>query len=407
MTERLFYSYRLSDVIKNQEQTLANEINSLSEHEVLNTSQEDMVSYLIEKYRINPLEIDESGIQTDYGDVSTDVSKDPSRAIYDRSKPFYITGTHITFYVPFIGDLDLFKCRPSTFSLRPLMATVRSNEILFTYELVDGGRTDIGDIFNRDLRDTQDHVVRIATDVGRFNSSLPRDASNLIDARREKLLRDRNLVAKIGYPLRRAQDRPSTFITPDVKRRITPRKPAPSSTPFNPEPVLALDDYEHILSVLSNMVTVMEQSPRAFRGMDEEDLRTHFLVHLNGHYEGQATGETFNYEGKTDILIKADGKNIFIAECKFWRGSAGLTEALDQLLRYTTWRDTKTALLLFNRNKNMSAVLESVAQTARKHSGFKAEKGIKSETNFRYVFGHRDDANRKIIVTILVFDVPV
>ena len=112
-----------------------------------------------------------------------------------------------------------------------------------------------------------------------------------------------------------------------------------------PEPTLDLAEYEHILSVVSNMVVVMERSPRAFKDMGEEDLRQHFLVQLNGQYEGQATGETFNYEGKTDILIRTDG-NIFIAECKFWSGSAALNDALDQLLSYTSWRDTKTALVV-------------------------------------------------------------
>lgn len=92
--------------------------------------------------------------------------------------------------------------------------------------------------------------------------------------------------------------------------------------PYRPEPTLTMDEYEHILSVISNMV--MERRASAFRTMGEEDLRQHFLVQLNGQYEGQATGETFNYEGKTDILIRADGKNIFIAECKFWTGPAGL-----------------------------------------------------------------------------------
>jgi hypothetical protein len=37
-------------------------------------------------------------------------------------------------------------------------------------------------------------------------------------------------------------------------------------------------------------------------------------VQLNRHFEGAATGETFNHRGKTDILIRVDGKNIFIAE---------------------------------------------------------------------------------------------
>ena len=30
--------------------------------------------------------------------------------------------------------------------------------------------------------------------------------------------------------------------------------------------------------------------------------------------------------------MRSEGKNIFIAECKFWAGPSGLSEALDQLL---------------------------------------------------------------------------
>lgn len=52
---------------------------------------------------------------------------------------------------------------------------------------------------------------------------------------------------------------------------------------------------------MEGMVRVMECSPRDFSHMGEETLRSHFLVQLNAQYAGQATGETFNYEGKTDI----------------------------------------------------------------------------------------------------------
>jgi hypothetical protein len=47
-------------------------------------------------------------------------------------------------------------------------------------------------------------------------------------------------------------------------------------------------------------------------------------VQLNGQYQGQATGETFNHVGKTDILIRHENKNVFVAECKFWGGYEGL-----------------------------------------------------------------------------------
>jgi hypothetical protein len=140
--------------------------------------------------------------------------------------------------------------------------------------------------------------------------------------------------------------------------------------------------------------------------MDEEALRTHFLVQLNGHYEGQATGETFNYEGKTDILIRVDGKNVFIGECKFWGGPKKLLEAIDQLLSYSSWRDTKVAVIIFNRNKDLSRVLETLKAAVLSHPNCKRHVDIHKETTFRYIFSHRDDVNRELILTISVFDVP-
>lgn len=140
--------------------------------------------------------------------------------------------------------------------------------------------------------------------------------------------------------------------------------------------------------------------------MDEESIRSHFLVQLNGHYEGQATGETFNYQGKTDILIRSEGKNIFIAECKFWSGPKKLIETIDQLLGYSSWRDTKVAVIVFNRNKDFSKVLESIQETSKQHSNFKRQIAFASETMFRYVFAHRDDPNRELLLTVMAFDVP-
>jgi len=121
------------------------------------------------------------------------------------------------------------------------------------------------------------------------------------------------------------------------------------------------------------MVKVMERSPKAFDGLDEEGIRSHFLVQLNGHYEGQATGETFNYQGKTDILIRSGDRNIFIAECKFWGGPQMLTQTIDQLLGYLSWRGSKTAILLFNRNRDFSKVLDSIPETVRAHPNFQKE----------------------------------
>ena len=113
--------------------------------------------------------------------------------------------------------------------------------------------------------------------------------------------------------------------------------------------------------------------PQFLPAHDRRRLRTHILVQLNGHYEGQATGETFNADGKTDILIRQDGRNIFIAECKYWIGVESLRKALDQLLGYAAWRDTRTAIIIFNRNMNTSAVLNQIPATIRSHPNYKRD----------------------------------
>lgn len=92
---------------------------------------------------------------------------------------------------------------------------------------------------------------------------------------------------------------------------------------------------------------MMERSPSVFSKLKEEEIRDIILVILNSHYEGNVTGETFNGEGKTDILIKKDGESLFIGDCKFWNGEKILDETITQTARYTTWRDTKTAIIFF------------------------------------------------------------
>jgi hypothetical protein len=165
--------------------------------------------------------------------------------------------------------------------------------------------------------------------------------------------------------------------------------------------------YEAILQTIGSMARVLELNPKAFAEMDEESLRFMLLVPLNIHYEGQATGETFNWEGKTDIIIKVGGRNIFLAECLVWTGPEYFKSKIGQLLGYTSWRDTKTAIIIFNRNKNLSGVLSQIPGLVKAHPNCKHEvTSYKHETGFRFVLHHRDDKQRELTLTVLVFDVP-
>jgi hypothetical protein len=182
--------------------------------------------------------------------------------------------------------------------------------------------------------------------------------------------------------------------------------PKPKAGSYAPEPELRPETYEEILRVIKSLSLTMERSPSAFATMGEEHLRDHILVSLNGQFEGAATSETFNRSGKTDILIRVKDRNIFIAECKFWDGPKSLTAAVDQVLSYLSWRDTKVALIVFNRRKDVSAVLAAIPETVSQHPLFKKQLEYKAEGAFRFLFGQKDDRNRDLILTVLVFDVP-
>ena len=75
----------------------------------------------------------------------------------------------------------------------------------------------------------------------------------------------------------------------------------------------------------------MERKPSLYRGKEEEDLRDQFLLFLETRYAATTgTSETFNKAGKTDILLKyEDGTNLFVAECKWWKGEREFHAAIN------------------------------------------------------------------------------
>lgn len=251
-----------------------------------------------------------------------------------------------------------------------------------------------------------DYVTRIHAEVTTFNSTLLGEATRAIDLRRTRLLANQGRLASLGIPVKERANAPKTYAMPTVRRKAQPVLPPAGTTPFEPEPAWEMNHYEHALQVMQNMAAVMERSPTSFSKMDEEHLRDHFLVQLNGQFEGGATGETFNVSGKTDILLREKGRNVFIAECKFWKGSKGFHAAIEQLLGYSARRDTKTAILVFCRDVEMSTALAAVKSTVETHPNYKRTVDWKHESGFRYILHHPGDKNREFVLTVLAFHVP-
>ncbi|WP_039885791.1 hypothetical protein, partial [Acidocella sp. MX-AZ02] len=242
-------------------------------------------------------------------------------------------------------------------------------------------------------------------DFDAWNQRLPSFARQALVDRKQRLMAQNNVVASIGLPMKRRADDALTYAAPEVRRKISLAPPPLPKQTFKPEPALDAAEFDHILNIIGKVAVVFERNPSTFSKLGEEALRDNILVHLNGHYES-ATGETFNAAGKTDILIRSGEKNVFIGECKFWHGQKGYMETIDQLLSYLTWRDTKAAVIIFNRNKNFSEVLSTIREITEKHQNFKRALPPSEETSFRYIFRQNGDESRELHLAVLAFDIP-
>jgi hypothetical protein len=397
--EILFYKADINAVTDTQLRNATSEIQQIDPDRLLNTPVDDLIAYITTKYRIEVPVLHRER-------AALDEPQETFIQINDYGREIGVPATLVTLTVPFEGEKDMFFVRPSTYDTAPPRAAVDGNTVVLRLTVRNSEQGQVKQTLNSALDDIERYLGWQRSTIDGFNANIPGHAKQAIEARRERLLRDRNLVSGLGFAVKPRANAPMTYAAPQVRRKIEPRLPAAPSTLFRPEPVLQEAHYQHILNVIDKMTLVMERSPTAFAEMGEENIRQHYLVQLNGHFEGAATGETFNHQGKTDILIRAEGKNIFIPECKFWRGEKQFVGTVDQILSYLSWRDTKAAIILFNRNKGFSQVLAKITEALAEHPHRKQGPKDESETRFRYVFGNPSDHSREIILTVVAFDVP-
>jgi hypothetical protein len=400
----LFYGQHLSGLLFAYPDMLTKDIEGVSRNAILNTSLSDLADHLVAKYtcdipRLRP----DLAHQLDPEDVPIDVSYDISRSFRDDG-PHYLQGTQYTLVVPFEGDPDFFGFQPSTFYSSGVRGEVRGQTLVFRHRQLDADGAAVKRDFDQMIAQVAESLEIQRRDTQDWNAKLPQKVRDLLEARKKKALEAVKLAASLEFPLKQREG--AAYAVPVTRKRVVVDMPTPKTGSYAPEPELKPEVYEEILRVIRSLSLTMERSPSAFATMGEEHLRDHILVSLNGQFEGAATGETFNRSGKTDILIREKDRNVFIAECKFWDGPKSLIAAIDQILSYLSWRDSKVALIIFNRRKDISAVLAAIPETVAQHPLFKKQLEYKSEGAFRFLFGQKDDRNRELILTVMVFDVP-
>jgi hypothetical protein len=388
--------------------TVVAEIDKLDNDYVLKASPAELEAYFTKRVVLVPLVVDPSTRYIEsQGGASIDVSRPDEIAGFRGRRP-PAKGTRLVVALPFTGAPELWQFRPSTHGYGGYPEIeIGDGVVTFAYSFADSSanaqrmKTEI----DQAVTALATAAANSASDVENHNQSAPTVIREALTRKRACALKVTGAVAALGIPLK--AQAPGLAMTLPALRRPSPiARPEVGGTPFAPEPVLEQQEFEHIISVLRGMSMVIERNPTAFRHADEETIRTHFLLPLNSHYPGAATGETFNASGKTDILIRVNDRNVFIAECKFWRGPKSFDDAIDQLLGYLSWRDSKCALLIFNRTQDSSAVREKMHDLMLARPECRKTLIHTPTADSRYIFVKASDPGREIQMCTLLFDVP-
>lgn len=401
MTGSIFNKYYLGDFIKAYRKGLLADIDKLELTDQTNV--EPIVERLIEKATIEPIVIGKP--EPTEPRETTRQNQNMFGQVYNQ-KIYEIDVT-----IPFDGNHELFYCQPSTSTVIYLDrgVEIHSSEVTATIILEELDSNKFNSSVSKIIGDLQSNLPRIHTEIESWNTSLENLIRQSIEKRKGVVSKKHDFMQQIGLTVNPESE---NYLTPNpISKKRIPKPVSDTTRTVKKEkiPVLQETVYSDIKEVLYNAGQAIERKPSLYQGKHEEDLRDVFLLFLETRYESTSgVGEAFNKKGKTDILLKyaEDGSNLFVAECKFWRGKKKFLESIDQLLGYLTHRDSKTALMTFVDQKELTEVIKTAKQQIQNHANFSKLVTENHDTSIKYQFTLPGDDKKIIDIETMFFHFP-
>ena len=365
-----------------------------ADREMIRFNPEEVIGKIVEQW-----DVEEVTLKWD--SLASDAVRTIQIPIDEFGESYVANGFALKLYVPFTGSVRLFNMRASTRSHSPTPeGEVSGNTLILDVKQTSGDATAMKAAINQLQASINQNLEWSNLDVSRWHSVLRSGVQEAVAARKVSLDMAASLSNELAIPLHATSS--NAVKIPVQRKAIRPIAPSVTSAAVTTDPAISEAIYEDVIQTLRSVGNSFERLPKTAARFDEEELRDVLLFILNSNYEGAASGEVFNGAGKTDILIRHRDRNAFIGECKIWYGQKAFGEAIDQLLSYTVWRDTKAALILFVRGGDATAVIEKAHMSIKGHANFVSErKSSDPEVRSDYLMRATDDGDRNIRVALL------
>lgn len=428
----LFFEPSLEEQLKQRLESVRRHVDEVPEGQFRASTDDQLLQSIEAVMRVEPVALREEGRVMHGEECRVDVSADHRYARFENEqKGVYVPGARVVVSVPFDGEPWILQFRPSTYATvfpRAVVLERKDGEsggtIALTFEqALDNNeqheqhdqQAHFKTELDRELTLIERYLERARTQVDGYNRRLPGAISKEVKKRRQRLERLAGLSDALGIP---PEPAPASRISvplpvaalpfPQPARQLESIK---ENSPL--EPGVTDESYERVLNVLRHALRTFETTPSTYAKLDEEELRDVLLSHLNSYFQGPvAAGEVFRRSGKTDICVQEQGRAAFVGECKVWGGYKQISGDINQLLGYLTWRDSKAALIVFNK---AVAEFSSIVGTADKpgklpeavaeHNCFVRRLECKHAGEWRYLLRSAEDKKRSVTLHVFAINI--
>lgn len=381
-----------------QHNKIRKEILGKTKEYILGVDEEEYKEYLYNSFNLQKIDINKESESFDEPIIST-----------KRRGSLKLKEYRFEIKYLYIGSEDLFKINPfqhisSSFEIK-IYTTENVVSFSFTMRALDKNsfiaiKRDMLKLFEENIVKVNDYSISYNNRVNKF-------IDDFFTKTKNEYLSENDFFESIN--LKTQQHSSPVFTVPVIKKVKVPEPTVDLKKSFSYIPTISNEMYNDIIATINKSGKIIEQNPPLYNGKNEGELRDQILYALTSRYENtSATAESFNKKGKTDILLKypKDGTNIFIAECKFWKGQKEFHNDLNQLFGYLTWRDTKSAIIYFVNSKGITEIVQKAKGAVEGSPFFVSHAQNRHEDSFSYIFCSPDDSEHRLLLELFIFHFP-
>ncbi len=226
-----FTKFPVFSVMDSQLKEAGQFIQQMNADVLLNTPVDDIVLQVVSKYGFDVpvLSRDQAHLEE---------PREVRLTIQNYGRTIHPMGTVLTLIVPFSGDAGMFWVTPSQLNSGPPRGNLNNNTMVLRVKGTNLDHAQVTKTFNSTLDDFDMWLGWLRTNAQELEVNLKRNAKTSVEARRERLLADRNLVANLPFKIKTRVDSKQTYVAPVHRKPIQVQRPKTPEA-FKPEPTLA------------------------------------------------------------------------------------------------------------------------------------------------------------------------